>query len=126
MFYKNARVFVRISSSVKAPLKSLMAYSGRSCRTKSPAMPSIYRAQPSFPVSSTCIVMATPAQTSPMAIMKDLKPSTFEDIIAGISMYRPGPMDSIPTYVKFKHNPETITYKHPLLEPLLKNTYGVL
>ena len=58
--------------------------------------------------------------------MKDLKPSTFEDIIAGISMYRPGPMDSIPTYVKFKHNPETITYKHPLLEPLLKNTYGVL
>ncbi|MBQ7339242.1 MAG: DNA polymerase III subunit alpha [Clostridia bacterium] len=58
--------------------------------------------------------------------MKDLKPSTFEDIIAGISMYRPGPMDSIPTYVKFKHNPETITYKHPLLEPILKNTYGVL
>ncbi len=58
--------------------------------------------------------------------MRDLRPSTFEDIIAGISMYRPGPMDSIPTYVKFKHNPETITYKHPLLEPLLKATYGVL
>ncbi len=58
--------------------------------------------------------------------MKDLKPSTFEDIIAGISMYRPGPMDSIPTYVKYKHNPNLIEYKHPLLEPLLKATYGVL
>ncbi len=58
--------------------------------------------------------------------MKDLKPSTFEDIIAGISMYRPGPMDSIPTYVKYKHHPETIRYKHPLMEPILKATYGVL
>ncbi len=58
--------------------------------------------------------------------MRDLKPTTFEDIIAGISMYRPGPMDSIPTYVKYKHHPETIKYKHPLLEPILKATYGVL
>ncbi len=58
--------------------------------------------------------------------MRDLKPSTFEDIIAGISMYRPGPMDSIPKYVSYKHNPETIKYQHPLLEPLLKATYGVL
>ena len=58
--------------------------------------------------------------------MRDLRPSTFEDIIAGISMYRPGPMDSIPTYVKYKHHPETIKYDHPLLEPLLKATYGVL
>ncbi len=58
--------------------------------------------------------------------MKDLKPSTFEDIIAGVSMYRPGPMDSIPTYVKYKHNPETIRYKTSLLEPILKATYGVL
>ncbi len=58
--------------------------------------------------------------------MKELKPSNFEDIIAGISMYRPGPMDSIPTYVKYKHNPETIRYKHPLMEPILKATYGVL
>lgn len=58
--------------------------------------------------------------------MRDLKPSTFEDIIAGISLYRPGPMDSIPTYVRYKHNPDTIRYKHPLLEPLLKATYGVL
>ncbi len=58
--------------------------------------------------------------------MRDLKPSTFEDIIAGISMYRPGPMDSIPKYVSYKHNPDTIKYQHPLLEPLLKATYGVL
>ncbi len=58
--------------------------------------------------------------------MRDLRPSTFEDIIAGISMYRPGPMDSIPKYVSYKHNPETIKYDHPLLEPLLKATYGVL
>ena len=58
--------------------------------------------------------------------MKDLKPSTFEDIIAGISMYRPGPMDSIPKYVDYKHHPEHIKYATPLLEPLLKATYGVL
>ncbi len=58
--------------------------------------------------------------------MRDLKPSVFEDIIAGISMYRPGPMDSIPKYVRYKHNPKEIVYKTPLLEPILKATYGVL
>ena len=58
--------------------------------------------------------------------MRELKPSTFEDIIAGISLYRPGPMDSIPQYIKNKHNPELITYDHPLLEPILKNSYGIL
>lgn len=58
--------------------------------------------------------------------MKDLKPSTFEDIIAGISLYRPGPMDSIPQYIKNKHYPDKITYEHPLLEPILKNSYGIL
>lgn len=58
--------------------------------------------------------------------MRELKPSVFEDIIAGISMYRPGPMDSIPTYVRYKHNPNEIVYKTPLLEPILKATYGVL
>ena len=58
--------------------------------------------------------------------MKDLKPSTFEDIIAGISLYRPGPMDSIPDYIKNKHNPDLIKYDHPLLEPILKNSYGIL
>ena len=58
--------------------------------------------------------------------MKELKPSNFEDIIAGISLYRPGPMDSISDYIKNKHNPEKITYDHPLLEPILKNSYGIL
>lgn len=58
--------------------------------------------------------------------MRDLKPTTFEDIIAGISLYRPGPMDSIPQYIKNKHSPEGIVYDHPLLEPILKNSYGVL
>ncbi len=58
--------------------------------------------------------------------MGNLKPSTFEDIIAGISLYRPGPMDSIPQYIENKHNPEKVTYDHPLLEPILKNSYGIL
>lgn len=58
--------------------------------------------------------------------MASLKPSNFEDIIAGISLYRPGPMDSIPQYIENKHNPEKITYDHPLLEPILKNSYGIL
>ncbi len=58
--------------------------------------------------------------------MKELKPTTFEDIIAGISLYRPGPMDSIPNYIQNKHNPDKITYDHPLLEPILKNSYGIL
>ncbi|MBR2871813.1 MAG: DNA polymerase III subunit alpha [Clostridia bacterium] len=58
--------------------------------------------------------------------MKELKPSTFEDIIAGISLYRPGPMDSIPDYIKNKHNPDKVTYDHELLEPILKNSYGIL
>lgn len=58
--------------------------------------------------------------------MRDLKPSTFEDIIAGISLYRPGPMDSIPDYIKYKHNPNTIVYKHPLMEPILSNSYGIM
>ncbi len=58
--------------------------------------------------------------------MNNLKPSNFEDIIAGISLYRPGPMDSIPQYIENKHNPEKVTYDHPLLEPILKNSYGVL
>ncbi len=58
--------------------------------------------------------------------MTELKPSSLEDIIAGISLYRPGPMDSIPTYLAYKHNPKNIKYKHPLLEPILKVTYGCI
>jgi len=58
--------------------------------------------------------------------MKDLQPGTFEDIIAGISLYRPGPMDQIPRYLENKRNPEKITYKHPMLEKILNVTYGCM
>ncbi len=58
--------------------------------------------------------------------MKELKPNSLEDVIAGISLYRPGPMDSIPTYVKNKNNPSDITYKDPMLEHILDVTYGCI
>ena len=58
--------------------------------------------------------------------MKELKPSTLEDIIAGISLYRPGPMDSIPMYVANKNNPAKVRYKHPMLEHILDVTYGCI
>jgi len=55
-----------------------------------------------------------------------LKPNCIEDLIAIISLYRPGPMDSIPQYNKNRHNPEQITYKHPLLKNILDVTYGCI
>lgn len=58
--------------------------------------------------------------------MKELKPDCFEDIIAGISLFRPGPMDSIPKYIEYKNNPQKIQYLHPKLEPILNVTYGCL
>ena len=58
--------------------------------------------------------------------MKDLQPNCLEDLIAGISLYRPGPMDFIPTYIHNKHHPEDIVYDTPFLEPILKNSYGVI
>jgi len=58
--------------------------------------------------------------------MKELKPQNLEDVIAGISLYRPGPMDFIPQYIKGKNNPETITYDCPQLEPILAPTYGCI
>ena len=58
--------------------------------------------------------------------MKELKPQSLEDIIAGISLYRPGPMDFIPQYIRGKHNPETITYDCPQLQPILEPTYGCI
>ena len=58
--------------------------------------------------------------------MKELKPTCLEDIVAGVSLYRPGPMDSIPTYVKCKHNPSEIKYDHPILEHILDVTYGCI
>ncbi len=57
---------------------------------------------------------------------KELLPSCLEDIIAGIALYRPGPMDQIPRYLKNKNNPESITYVTPLLEPILNVTYGCM
>ena len=60
------------------------------------------------------------------SFMKQLKPSNFEDIVAGISLYRPGPMDSIPTYIENKHNPEKITYIHEKLRPIMEVSYGCL
>lgn len=58
--------------------------------------------------------------------MKELKPQSIEDLIAGISLYRPGPMDFIPQYIKGKNNPGDITYDCPMLEPILKPTYGCI
>lgn len=58
--------------------------------------------------------------------MKELKPDSLEDIIAGVSLYRPGPMDQIPRYIKNKLDPEHAVYTHPSLEPILKVTYGCM
>ena len=58
--------------------------------------------------------------------MKELQPRTFEDIIAGISLYRPGPMDFIPKYIKGKNKPEAIEYATDALEPILSTTYGCI
>ncbi|MEQ2580065.1 DNA polymerase III subunit alpha [Hominiventricola aquisgranensis] len=58
--------------------------------------------------------------------MKELKPQSLEDIIAGISLYRPGPMDFIPQYIRGKNHPETITYDCPQLESILEPTYGCI
>ena len=58
--------------------------------------------------------------------MKELKPDCLEDIIAGVSLYRPGPMDQIPRYIKGKQNPGHNVYTHPALEPILNVTYGCM
>lgn len=60
------------------------------------------------------------------SFMKELKPQSLEDIIAGISLYRPGPMDFIPQYIKGKNDQSAITYDCPQLEPILKPTYGCI
>ncbi len=60
------------------------------------------------------------------SFMKELKPQSLEDIIAGISLYRPGPMDFIPKYIKGKNDAASITYQTPELEPILKPTYGCI
>lgn len=60
------------------------------------------------------------------SFMQELKPDSLEDVIAGIALYRPGPMEQIPRYIKSKKNPETIKYKHPLLKNILDVTYGCM
>jgi len=60
------------------------------------------------------------------SFMKELKPQNLEDIIAGISLYRPGPMDFIPKYIAGKNNSDAITYSCPQLEPILSPTYGCI
>ncbi len=58
--------------------------------------------------------------------LKELKPTEFEDLVTMIALYRPGPMELIPSYIKRKHGKEKVEYIHPKLEPILKNTYGIM
>lgn len=60
------------------------------------------------------------------SFMQELRPGCLEDIIAGIALYRPGPMDSIPRYINNKNHPDRVKYAHPLLEPILDVTYGCM
>lgn len=60
------------------------------------------------------------------SFMKELKPQSLEDLIAGISLYRPGPMQFIPQYIRGKNHPDQVTYDCPELEPILKPTYGCI
>ena len=59
-------------------------------------------------------------------VHKQIKPDRFEDLIAIVSLYRPGPMDNIPSYIRRKHGEEEITYLHPDLAPILDETYGIM
>ncbi|MBO6503694.1 MAG: DNA polymerase III subunit alpha [Kordiimonadaceae bacterium] len=64
--------------------------------------------------------------TGMRSVLKGLKPDKFEDIIAIVALYRPGPMDNIPTYVDRKHGRDVVEYPHPILEDILSETYGVI
>ncbi len=59
-------------------------------------------------------------------LLRELVPSSFEDVIAAVALFRPGPMENIPTFVHNRHHPEDIEYLHPDLEPILKDTYGIM
>ena len=59
-------------------------------------------------------------------VLRGLKPDRFEDIIAVVALYRPGPMENIPVYISRKHGREPVSYMHPLLEPILDETYGIM
>lgn len=58
--------------------------------------------------------------------LKELKPTQFEDIVAMVALYRPGPMDAIPDFIEAKHGRKKVSYLHPILEPILKDSYGVI
>lgn len=60
------------------------------------------------------------------AFLQQFRPDCFEDIVAGVALYRPGPMDFIPQYVRGKYHPDTVRYTHPMLEPILNMTYGCI
>ena len=60
------------------------------------------------------------------SVITQLKPESLEDLIAVISLYRPGPMESIPKYIRNRHNPSLVSYKTPLLKPILDVTYGCI
>ncbi|NBG87310.1 DNA polymerase III subunit alpha [Isachenkonia alkalipeptolytica] len=64
--------------------------------------------------------------TGMISFMKELKPDSFEDVVAGISLFRPGPMESIPRYISSKKDPSTVTYTHEALKPILDVTYGCM
>ena len=57
--------------------------------------------------------------------IRELKPSSVYDLAAMVALFRPGPMDNIPAYIRRKHGQEPVTYLHPLLEPYLEKTYGI-
>ena len=59
-------------------------------------------------------------------VLRGLKPDRFEDIIAVVALYRPGPMENIPTYINRKHGREKVVNMHALLEPILAETYGIM
>jgi DNA polymerase-3 subunit alpha len=59
-------------------------------------------------------------------VLQELRPNCFEDIIAVLALYRPGPMEQIPRFIRAKHGEEKVTYPHPDLEKILKNTYGII
>ncbi len=64
--------------------------------------------------------------TGMRSVLRELLPNKFEDIIAVVALYRPGPMEQIPTFIKSKHGKKEIKYAHPILEPILNETYGVI
>ncbi|MFO7262768.1 MAG: DNA polymerase III subunit alpha [Bacillaceae bacterium G1] len=59
-------------------------------------------------------------------VLQEMRPSCFEDIVAVLALYRPGPMEFIPHYIQAKHGRRAVTYPHPSLEPILKDTYGII